>query len=50
LKNPYCTIRIFSGGYSPASANASSADPRNQMSNSSSCVSKTGQAIERWLA
>ena len=42
LSRPSCTIRIAPAGYSRASANASSADPRSHVSNSSSRVSNTG--------
>ena len=42
FSKPSCTIRICSGGYSRASANASVAGARSHVSNSYSRVSKTG--------
>jgi hypothetical protein len=42
LSKPSCTICIWSGGYSRASARACSGDPLSHVSNSSSRVSSTG--------
>ena len=43
LSNPSCTIRIWSGAYSLASANVSSAEPVSKVSNSPPRVSSTGK-------